>query len=106
MIEIIQNKNQVKEIMYRGGIYMEETRKIPIREVGTKDKEYPEKLCQYTGMPDKLYVRGTFPDPEKPTAAIVGARAATPYGRIQAFRYAKYLSEAGVQVIKIGRAHV
>ena len=99
MIEIIQNKNQVKEIMYRGGIYMEETRKIPIREVGTKDKEYPEKLCQYTGMPDKLYVRGTFPDPEKPTAAIVGARAATPYGRIQAFRYAKYLSEAGVQVI-------
>ena len=99
MIEIIQNKNQVKEIMYRGDIYMEETRKIPIREVGTKDKEYPEKLCQYTGMPDKLYVRGTFPDPEKPTAAIVGARAATPYGRIQAFRYAKYLSEAGVQVI-------
>ena len=64
MIEIIQNKKQVKEIMYRGGIYMEETRKIPIREVGTKDKEYPEKLCQYTGMPDKLYVRGTFPDPE------------------------------------------
>ena len=99
MIEIIQNKNQVKEIMYRGDIYMEETRKIPIREVGTKDKEYPEKLCQYTGMPEKLYVRGNFPDPEKPTAAIVGARAATPYGRIQAFRYAKYLSEAGVQVI-------
>ena len=42
MIEIIQNKNQVKEIMYRGDIYMEETRKIPIREVGTKDKEYPK----------------------------------------------------------------
>ena len=30
---------------------------------------------------------------------LLGARAATPYGRIQAFRYAKYLSEAGVQVI-------
>ena len=42
MIEIIQNKNQVKEIMYRGDIYMEETRKIPIREVCEKDKEYPE----------------------------------------------------------------
>ena len=26
---------------------MEETQKIPIREVGAKDKEYPEKLCQY-----------------------------------------------------------
>ena len=79
MIEIIQNKNQVKEIMYRGDIYMEETQKMPIREVGAKDKEYPEKLRQYTGMPEKLYIRGNFPDPEKPTAAIVGARAATPY---------------------------
>ena len=78
---------------------MEETQKMPIREVGAKDKEYPEKLRQYTGMPEKLYIRGNFPDPEKPTAAIVGARAATPYGRIQAFRYARYLSEAGVQVI-------
>lgn len=64
MIKNIQNKNQVKEIMYRGDIYMEETQKIPIREVGAKDKEYPEKLRQYTGMPEKLYIRGNFPDPE------------------------------------------
>ena len=42
MIEIIQNKNQVKEIMYRGDIYMEETQNMPIREVGAKDQEYPE----------------------------------------------------------------
>lgn len=60
MIKNIQNKNQVKEIMYRGDIYMEETQKMPIREVGAKDKEYPEKLRQYTGMPEKLYIRGNF----------------------------------------------
>lgn len=85
MIEIIQNKNQVKEIMYRGGIYMEETRKIPIREVGTKDKEYPEKLCQYTGMPDKLYVRGTFPDPEKTDSS--DCRCASSYSLLGAYRH-------------------
>ena len=49
MIEIIQNKNQVKEIMYRGGIYMEETRKIPIREVGTKDKRISGKIVSVYG---------------------------------------------------------
>ena len=57
MIKNIQNKNQVKEIMYRGDIYMEETQKMPIREVGAKDKEYPEKLRQYTGMPEKVPFR-------------------------------------------------
>ena len=31
--------------------------------------------------------------------AIVGARACSTYGRIQAFRYAKVLSSAGVQII-------
>ena len=74
---------------------MEETQKIPIREVGAKDKEYPEKLCQYTGMPEKLYVRGTFPDPKKPTAAIVGARAATPYGRISVCEILKRSGSTG-----------
>ena len=30
MIEIIQNKNQVKDIMYRGGITVKESRGQPI----------------------------------------------------------------------------
>mgnify|MGYP000797206482 CR=1 FL=1 len=42
---------------------------------------------------------GSFPDDAKPTAAIVGARLCSPYGRIQAFNYGKFLSEHGVQVI-------
>lgn len=40
---------------------MEETQKMPIREVGAKDKEYPEKLRQYTGMAGEvIYQRITF----------------------------------------------
>lgn len=72
---------------------------IPIREISDKESEYPEKLLNQTGMPEKLYIRGTLPDPERPTVAIVGARAASTYGRIQAFRYAKRLSEQGVQIL-------
>ena len=72
---------------------------MPIREISCDSMEYPKKLLNYEGMPEKLYVRGKLPDPERPSVAIVGARAASTYGRIQAFRYARRLSEAGVQIL-------
>jgi DNA processing protein len=50
-------------------------------------------------MPKKLYVKGNLPADDRPTIAIVGARACSTYGRIQAFEYAKALSMAGIQVI-------
>lgn len=70
-----------------------------IRTITRESPDYPEKLKNYSGMPDRLFIKGTMPDPEKPTIAIVGARSCSPYGRIQAFRFARVLSEAGVQVI-------
>lgn len=76
--------------------YMEE---IPIREIVKDSPEYPQKLKYYEGMPEVLYVKGCLPDQDRPTVAIVGARAASPYGRVQAFRYARRLSEEGVQVL-------
>lgn len=60
---------------------------------------YPEKLKVMANRPSVLYCLGNLPDPTKPAVAIVGARMCSPYGRIQAFRYARYLSDAGVQVI-------
>ncbi|MBQ0000108.1 MAG: DNA-processing protein DprA [Clostridiales bacterium] len=77
---------------------MEETQ-YKIREIGKESPLYPEKLRNYAGMPSLLYVKGKLPDPELPTVAIVGARNCSPYGRTQAFRFARTLSEAGVQVI-------
>ncbi|MBR2764492.1 MAG: DNA-processing protein DprA [Blautia sp.] len=66
----------------------------------TKDQElFPQKLLPYPGMPDELYFAGSLPDPSLPSAAIVGSRMCSPYGRIQAFSFAKVLSENGVQVI-------
>ena len=60
---------------------------------------YPARLTDYPRMPKELFVQGTLPDPGKPCVAIVGSRMCSPYGRIQAFRFAKELSRSGVQVI-------
>ena len=72
---------------------------IPIRTIHKGEAEYPQKLLHYEGMPEILYVKGRLPDSKCPTVAIVGARAASSYGRVQAFRYAKRLSEEGVQIL-------
>ena len=78
---------------------MEEKPEERIRQISSKSAEYPQKLNNYPKMPEILFMKGNLPDAKKPTAAIVGARACSPYGRIQAFRYAKILSSAGVQII-------
>ena len=78
---------------------MEEKPEERIRQISSKSAEYPQKLNNYPKLPEILFAKGNLPDAKKPTAAIVGARACSPYGRIQAFRYAKILSSAGVQII-------
>ena len=70
-----------------------------LRCIEKSSPEYPQKMKQYPSMPAKLYVRGRLPDPDIRTVAVIGARMCSPYGRIQAFRYAKVLSQAGVQII-------
>lgn len=72
---------------------MEEKTEERIRQISSKSAEYPQKLNNYPKMPEILFAKGNLPDAKKPTAAIVGARACSPYGRIQAFRYAKILRD-------------
>lgn len=76
---------------------MEETMKI--KTVSRDEPGFPDKLKNYSGMPQKLYYLGRLPDPSLPSAAVVGARMCSPYGRCQAFRYAKTLGEHQIQVI-------
>lgn len=70
-----------------------------IHYVVRESEEYPQKMKNYSNMPGKLYYKGKLPDEDRPAVAIVGARMCSAYGRIQAFRYAKTLSGAGVQII-------
>ncbi len=70
-----------------------------MRYVKKNDAEYPAVLTRYERMPAGLYVRGDLPDSGKKSAAIVGARACSEYGRAEARRFARVLASAGVQVI-------
>ena len=63
------------------------------------DLDYPEKLLRIKGAPEKLYVRGNLPDPNKKTVSIVGARNCTDYGCTLAKTIARILSLNDVQVI-------
>ena len=69
------------------------------RIVEKSNKDYPEKLLKIKDPPDKLYVRGNLPDPNKSTVAIVGARNCTEYGSTLAKTISRILSMNDVQVI-------
>ena len=77
---------------------MEEIQK-KIRCAEKNSRIYPAKLREISCMPERLYYIGRVPENDRPSAAIVGARLCSTYGRILAFRYGKFLSEHGVQVI-------
>ena len=72
---------------------------LELHAVKKGEEGYPSRLLKYEKMPETLFYIGRLPEENKHTAAVIGARACSAYGRIQAFRYASFLSQAGVQVI-------
>lgn len=73
--------------------------KFKIQCIDKNSISYPKRLKELSRMPEKIYVKGTIPDDNGPSAAVVGARMCSAYGRIQAFKYSKTLSECGVQIV-------
>lgn len=57
---------------------MERNHSDNIRCIEKGQPEYPEKLKAYDHMPEKLYIKGRLPDPERPCAAVVGQECAVP----------------------------
>lgn len=70
-----------------------------MRYVKNTDRSYPQILNNYEGMPEGLYIIGNFPDPDRRSVAIVGARSCSEYGRRTAREFGRVLAAAGVQVI-------
>ena len=70
-----------------------------IRYIRKGEKNFPEKLLELQDCPDGIYVKGSLPDPEKKTVAIVGARMCTAYGRATASHFARELAANDVQII-------
>lgn len=73
--------------------------KDKIRVIHETDSDYPERLKAITGRPSSIYVCGALPDDNVPSAAIVGARMCSGYGRAAAYEFGKVLSANGVQII-------
>lgn len=60
---------------------------------------YPERLAQLSDAPPLLLVRGDPAALRAPAVSLVGARAATAYGRATARRFASACAEAGLLVV-------
>ncbi|MBW3535055.1 MAG: DNA-processing protein DprA, partial [Gemmatimonadetes bacterium] len=61
--------------------------------------DYPATLLDLTGPPPVLFVRGDVALLSRPGVAVVGARAATAYGRRSAERIAHLLARNGIVVV-------
>ncbi len=61
-------------------------------------EEYPERLRRIYDPPFALYVKGSLPDKEKKSVAVVGARACSEYGRGVARLLGRTLAEHEVPV--------
>ncbi|MCR5302052.1 MAG: DNA-processing protein DprA [Lachnospiraceae bacterium] len=67
--------------------------------VNHTDADFPDKLRYIPSRPYGLFVKGSLPDLDKPSVAIVGARQCSEYGRIMAEYFGSRLAGEGVQII-------
>jgi len=63
------------------------------------DPGYPRLLTEIHSPPEMLYVKGTLLEEDEAAVAIVGTRAATPYGLGVAGRLAEELAGCGITVV-------
>lgn len=60
--------------------------------------EYPDTLREINNPPKQLFVEGNLAALHDPQIAIVGSRRMTPYGKQNAFYFAKDLAQKGVTI--------
>lgn len=77
----------------------EQLLKKDIRLVTIEEKEYPDRLRTLPAAPYGLFIKGRLPKEGQKSAAIVGARLCSEYGREIAGRLGEVLAEAGVEII-------
>lgn len=78
---------------------LEQLCKVNVTFVTQCEEVFPERLKSIYDCPYGLYVKGRFPQNHIPTAAIIGARSCSEYGREMAKKISRELSKAGIQII-------
>ena len=63
------------------------------------DEDYPKRLLTIPDPPAVLFRKGELPPEEGKTAAVIGARRCSFYGRSMAERFGRELAGAGVNVV-------
>ena len=66
---------------------------------GLGEKNYPEKLSHISDPPPVLYHKGKKDIYDKPSVAVIGARACSNYGYLAAKEFGKELAAAGVVIV-------
>lgn len=72
---------------------------MKIEELLINSENYPENLKNIYDPPSKLYILGNKEILKQKGVAIVGTRKASEYGKKVAFKFAKELSEKGINII-------
>ncbi|MFA6486340.1 MAG: DNA-processing protein DprA [Candidatus Magasanikbacteria bacterium] len=70
-----------------------------ITTVSLGDAGYPQLLAEISDPPITLFIRGTLPDPEIPTLAVVGTRRFSEYGQLACQQLIAPLARAGVAIV-------
>lgn len=70
-----------------------------IRLVTLGDKQYPQRLRVIPDAPYGLFVRGSLPEEQEPTVAVIGARDCSRYGSFVAEKLGEVLGRYGVTVV-------
>lgn len=64
-----------------------------------EDAAYPERLRRLSHPPYALYCMGNLPKENSPSAAVIGARECTEYGRYVAQAFAGEMAGAGISIV-------
>lgn len=73
--------------------------KSGVRMITAEDGAFPEKLSCLPDAPYALFYKGSLPGPSEKTAAVVGARMCSPYGRAAGLALGERLAECGASVV-------
>jgi DNA processing protein len=72
---------------------------MEIKSTTTDQQPYLRILDHYTGMPRRIFYKGSLPLDRRPTVAIVGSRKPTSYGKGVTYDFAYSLAQKGVIII-------
>ena len=92
-IAAVDEKLESAEKFYR------ELQARDIKVISRLDADYPERLYELNDPPALFYLRGSLPENDKKTVAIVGASKATAEGIALTSKLSAAFSKAGVQIV-------